>query len=113
MGELAPTTPRRALACRVIRFTSPEKADYRARRLAKGRRGGRPPAFDPEPYDAHNVVERCSTGSSSSATSPPATAKRAAYWRSELLIAATILWLREPLQDTALGRNSAVSAGGD
>jgi hypothetical protein len=37
--------------------------------------------------------ERCFNRLESSATSPPATAS-AAYYRSELIIAATILWLR-------------------
>lgn len=94
-----PTT-RRALRRRGIKFTSPEKTDYRARRLAKGARGGRPPAFDAEQYKRRNVVERCFNRLKQFRDLATRYAKRAAYWRSELLIASAILWLREPLQDT-------------
>lgn len=91
---------RRALRARGIRFTSPEKADYRARRLAKGARGGRPPAFEKDQYKTRNVVERCFNRLKQFRDLATRYAKRAAYWRSELIIAAAILWLREPLQDT-------------
>jgi transposase len=52
---------------RKIAFTSPERSDQIARRHAKGSRGGRQPAFDPDLYAGRNVVEPASTGSSSSA----------------------------------------------
>ena len=94
-----PTT-RRALRRRGIKFTSPEKADYRARRLDKGARGGRPPKFDADQYARRNVVERCFNRLKQFRDLATRYAKRAAYWRSELLLAAAILWLREPLQDT-------------
>lgn len=64
---------RAALRKRGVRFTSPERADQIARRQAKGSTGGRPPMVDLVEYKNRNVVERCSTGSNSSATSPPAT----------------------------------------
>ena len=94
-----PTT-RRALRRRGITFTSPEKADYRARRLAKGARGGRPPKFEADQYARRNVVERCFSRLKQFRDLATRYAKRAAYWRSELIIASAILWLREPLQDT-------------
>jgi transposase len=90
---------RRALRAKGIRFTCPEKSDSRARRLAKGSRGGRPPAFDAEQYKNRNVVERCFNRLKQFRDLATRYAKRAAYWRSELIIAAAILWLREPLQD--------------
>lgn len=92
---------RRSLRQKGIRFTCPEKSDYRARRLAKGSQGGRPPAFDAEQYKNRNVVERCFNRLKQFRDLATRYAKRAAYWRSELIIAAAILWLREPLQDTA------------
>lgn len=64
---------RAALRRRGIGFTSPEKTDQIARRAAKGSRGGRPPAFDPQLSAERNVVERCFNGSSSSGPWPPAT----------------------------------------
>jgi transposase len=42
---------------RGIRCTIPEKADQVRHRKAKGRRGGRPPAFDPDDYKARHAVE--------------------------------------------------------
>lgn len=36
----------------------PEKKDQRRNRIAKGRSGGRPPAFDREAYKERNTVER-------------------------------------------------------
>ena len=37
---------------------TPEPADQIANRKRKGRRGGRPPAFDPTAYKDRNQVER-------------------------------------------------------
>jgi len=42
---------------RGIRCTIPEKADQEANRKAKGRAGGRPPAFDPQIYKQRHAVE--------------------------------------------------------
>lgn len=49
---------RRALRQRRIPHTIPERSDQIARRKAKGRDGGRPPAFDVETYKKRNTVER-------------------------------------------------------
>src|SRR5512133_3091346 len=43
---------------RRIKATIPEPADQKQNRLRRGRKGGRPPAFDPETYKQRNVVER-------------------------------------------------------
>ena len=62
-GGYAPTRPtdrasnRAYLRRRGIRCTIPEKADQIRHRQAKGRAGGRPPAFDPEDYKARHAVE--------------------------------------------------------
>ncbi|MEU7527671.1 IS5 family transposase [Saccharothrix sp. NPDC042600] len=44
---------------RGITATIPQAADRVRNRLAKGSRGGRPPAFDPNAYKQRNTVERC------------------------------------------------------
>ncbi|MFJ3673719.1 IS5 family transposase [Streptomyces sp. NPDC090106] len=44
---------------RGISCTIPEKADQQQHRHNRGRRGGRPPAFDRQIYRRRNVVERC------------------------------------------------------
>jgi transposase len=45
------------LRCRGIRATIPEKDDQAAHRRARGRRGGRPPAFDAVAYKLRHAVE--------------------------------------------------------
>lgn len=37
----------------------PERKDQRESRAKKGRKGGRPRAFDKEQYRRRNVIERC------------------------------------------------------
>jgi transposase len=90
---------RAALRARGISFTSPEKTDQIAHRKAKGARGGRPPAFDPEAYAGRNVVERCFARLKQFRGLATRYAKRAAYYRATLIIAAIVLWLREDPQD--------------
>lgn len=91
---------RAAMRERRIAFTSPEKSDQIARRHVKGSRGGRPPRFDPEIYADRNVVERCFNRLKQFRDLATRYAKRAAYYRSEILIAAIVLWLRQDSQDT-------------
>ncbi len=91
---------RAALRRRGIAFTSPEKSDQIARRKAKGSRGGRPPVFDPDTYADRNVVERCFNRLKQFRDLATRYAKRVAYYRSEITIAAIVLWLRTGLQDT-------------
>jgi transposase len=91
---------RAALRSRGIAFTSPEKSDQIARRKTKGSRGGRPPAFDPERYADRNVVERCFNRLKQARDLATRYAKRVAYYRSEIVIGAIVLWLRADLQDT-------------
>lgn len=91
---------RAALRRRGIGFTSPERIDQIQRRRAKGSRGGRPPAFDPDRYADRNVVERCFNRLKQFRGLATRYAKRVAYYRSEIIIAAVVLWLRADLQDT-------------
>ncbi|MCX4546787.1 IS5 family transposase [Streptomyces sp. NBC_01565] len=44
---------------RGIRAVIPQPSDQIGHRLRRGRRGGRPPGFDPEAYKQRNTVERC------------------------------------------------------
>jgi transposase len=48
---------RALLRCRGIRATIPEKDDQAAYRRARGRKGGRPPAFDAATYKLRHAVE--------------------------------------------------------
>jgi transposase len=85
---------RRELARRAIAFTCPERSDQINRRKAKGTAGGRPPSFDPALYRDRNVIERCFNRLKQFRDLATRYAKRLAYWRSELVIATIILWLR-------------------
>ncbi len=85
---------RTALRRRRIRHSIPEKSDQIAYRLAKGARGGRPPAFDRERYRGRNVVERCFNRLKQFRALATRYAKRAAYYRATLQLVATVLWLR-------------------
>lgn len=48
---------REHLRRRGIKATIPSKVDQDAHRKAKGSKGGRPPAFDPEDYKQRHAVE--------------------------------------------------------
>jgi transposase len=91
---------RAVLRERRIVFTCPERSDQIQRRIAKGSRGGRPPKFDQAIYTGRNVVERCFNRLKQFRDLATRYAKRAAYYRSEIIIAAIVLWLRTGLQDT-------------
>lgn len=79
---------------RKVRIISPEKADQARRRVAKGSHGGRPPVFDEALYRGRDVIERCFNRLKQFRDLATRYAKRAAYYRAEVLIAATVLWLR-------------------
>jgi len=91
---------RAAMRERRIGFTCPERRDQIERRRAKGARGGRPPAFDQAIYAGRNVVERCFNRLKQFRDLATRYAKRAAYYRAEIIIAAIVMWLRTDLQDT-------------
>jgi transposase len=90
---------RQALRARQIAFCCPERRDQTAHRLTKGAAGGRPPGFDPAVYRRRNVVERCFNRLKQFRGLATRYAKRLAYYRAEVIIAAIALWLRD-LQDT-------------
>ena len=90
---------RAALRARGIAFTSPERCDQLAQRQTKGSAGGRPPAFDQDIYAGRNVIERCFARLKQFRALATRYAKRAAYYRAILILAAVVLWLREDPQD--------------
>jgi transposase len=92
---------RAAMRERRIPFICPERRDQIKHRRAKGSRGGRPPAFDQVIYAGRNVVERCFNRLKQFRDLATRYAKRAAYYRAEIIIASIVLWLRTDLQDTA------------
>jgi len=61
MGDKAYSSAanRSYLRRRGIQAVIPVKEDQNNHRRARGRRGGRPPAFDPGQYRQRNTVERC------------------------------------------------------
>jgi transposase len=90
--------PRPVLAV-TVRLGGPHR-DKPATCSSKGSRGGRPPVFDAEVYAGRNVVERCFNRLKQFRDLATRYAKRAAYYRAEITIAAIVLWLRTGLQDT-------------
>jgi transposase len=92
---------RAAMRERKIPFTCPERCDQVKHRRARGARGGRPPAFDQVIYTGRNVVERCFNRFKQFRGLATRYAKRAAYYRAEIIIVSIVLWLRTDLQDTA------------
>jgi transposase len=90
---------RAALRARGIAFTCPERRDQIAHRKSKGSRGGRPPRFDQAIYAERNVVERCFNRLKQFRDLATRYAKRSAYFRAEITIAAIVLWLREDPRD--------------
>ena len=55
----SPAASRAYLRRRGIKAVIPVKEDQKNHRRARGRSGGRPPAFDPGRYKERNTVERC------------------------------------------------------
>lgn len=85
---------RQELRRRGIAHTIPQRADQVTRRAAKGSHGGRRPVFDGEVYRQRNVVERCFNRLKQWRALATRYAKRAALYRSSLLLIAALIWLR-------------------
>jgi transposase len=95
LGDRAYTDPpcRRALRRRGIRHVIPERRDQRARRAAKGRRGGRPPGFDRQAYRRRNAVERCVNRLKQARRVATRYDKLAVRYRAFVVLAAIQCWL--------------------
>lgn len=85
---------RRLLRCRGIKATIPERRDQSGNRVRRASRGGRPPAFDKTAYKGRNVVERCFARLKQFRAVATRFDKLAARYRTGVVIAALILWLR-------------------
>ncbi|KPC59209.1 transposase [Streptomyces chattanoogensis] len=79
-----------------IAATIPERRDQMANRRRRGDQGGRPPAFDRSIYPARKVVERCFARLKQFRAIATRFDKLADRYRAGIVIAALILWLREP-----------------
>ena len=84
---------------RKIKATIPEPADQIANRARRGRRGGRPPAFDPEAYKRRNVVERAINKLKQYRAVATRYDKRDFVFRGTVDVAAIRIWLRDPSHD--------------
>jgi transposase len=87
---------REHLRRRGIKATIPQPADQIAHRLAKGSRGGRPPAFDRETYKQRNVVERAVNKLRGARAVATRYDKREYVYQGTIDVATIMLWLRDP-----------------
>ncbi|SCF90848.1 Transposase [Streptomyces sp. MnatMP-M17] len=87
---------RHMLRRRGIVATIPERRDQIANRRRRGTQGGRPPAFDKDIYRNRNVVERCFARLKQFRAIATRFDKLAARYRAGIVVAALVLWLREP-----------------
>lgn len=90
---------RSSLRRRGIAATIPEPADQIAHRQRRGRRGGRPPAFDRQTYKRRNVVERAINKLRQHRAVATRYDKRDYVYRGTVDIAAIRTWLRHPVHD--------------
>ena len=82
---------------RGITAVIPQRADEIAGRKNRGRRGGRPPAFDPDAYRDRNVVERAINKLKQHRAVATRYDKRDYVWRGTVDVAAIRIWLRHPV----------------
>lgn len=92
--RLLPPLHARRAAVPAHRPLDPRASNQIAHRCSKGSRGGRPPAFTPERYAGRNLVEWCFNCLKQFRALATHYTKRAAYYRSTLLLASIVLWLR-------------------
>ena len=82
---------------RGIKATIPQPADQVRNRLKRGRRGGRPPAFDAAAYKQRNVVERAFCHLRQHRAVATRYDKRDYVWRGTVDVASIRIWLRHPV----------------
>uniref|UniRef100_A0AAU3HQ92 IS5 family transposase n=1 Tax=Streptomyces sp. NBC_01393 TaxID=2903851 RepID=A0AAU3HQ92_9ACTN len=79
---------------RGIRAVIPQPSDQVGHRLRRGRRGGRPPAFDTETYKQRNTVERCINRLKQWRGLATRTDKLAIAYQAALHLAGILIWTR-------------------
>jgi transposase len=88
---------RACLRRRGIQAVIPVKEDQKGHRRARGRRGGRPPAFDPGYYKQLNTVERCFSKLKQFRAVATRYDKRQRIYQGTVDIASIRIWLRDPV----------------
>ncbi len=99
MGDKAYSSAanRTYLRRRGIQAVIPVKEDQKNNRRARGRRGGRPPAFDVTSYRERNTVERCFSKLKQFRAVATRYDKRELIYQGTLDAASIRVWLREPV----------------
>jgi transposase len=84
---------------RGITAVIPVKEDQKKHRRARGRAGGRPPAFDPARYKQRNTVERCFAKLKQFRAVATRYDKRDYMYQATIDVASIRVWLRDPVPD--------------
>jgi transposase len=82
---------------RGIQAVIPVKEDQKKHRRARGRDGGRPPAFDPARYKERNTVERCFSKLRQFRAVATRYDKRDFMYQATVDVASIRIWLRDPV----------------
>ena len=82
---------------RGIQAVIPVKEDQKKNRRARGRSGGRPPAFDPGRYKERNTVERCFSKLKQFRAVATRYDKRDFMYQGTVDVASIRIWLRDPV----------------
>jgi transposase len=82
---------------RGIQAVIPVKEDQKKNRRARGRSGGRPPAFDPGHYKERNTVERCFAKLKQFRAVATRYDKRDFMYQATVDVASIRIWLRDPV----------------
>jgi transposase len=85
---------RAALRARRIPHIIPERDDQQANRARKGKRGGRPPAFDRARYRQRNQVERLMNRRKQFRAVATRFDKLAVRYQATVCVADILIWLR-------------------
>ena len=83
---------------RGITTVIPVKEDQKKHRRARGRVGGRPPAFDSARYKERNTVERCFSKLKQFRAVATCYDKRDYMYQATIDVASIRIWLRDPVQ---------------
>jgi transposase len=85
---------------RGIQAVIPVKEDQKKHRRARGRAGGRPPAFDPGRHRERNTVERCFSKLRQFRAVATRYDKRDYMYQATVDVASIRVWLRDPVPST-------------